>query len=114
MSERDPREAGRPTPASPRAAERPTRVRIDLGVCDGYGACLAVAPGALAQAAVLAAASARARVAGDVPMPDRATADLPASSAVLDAMAACPTGAIRWVEPADAAAEDAALEHDPT
>lgn len=54
---------------------RPRRVRIDAGVCIVCGLCDTLVPGL--------------RVGG---------ATMAATEAALEAMAACPVGAVRWVE----------------
>ena len=90
-------EPGTTRRASSGSMPRPTRVRIDPAVCAGFGTCLALAPGALAGDEAAA------------PMGERSTPHapgMPATGAVLDAMAACPTGAIRWVEARGSNASD--------
>jgi len=59
------------------SARRPSRVYVDPALCIRCEICDEVAPGTLAAAA---------------------HGPMPADEAVLDAMAACPTGAIRWWE----------------
>lgn len=56
---------------------RPSRVYVDEELCISCEVCEDVAPGTLAAAAL---------------------GPFPADEPVLDAMAACPTGAIRWWE----------------
>ena len=81
-------------PTSP----RPSRVQVDPDVCGGFGICLAMAPDILLGPACLplSADESNANQPASVRVAPRA--QYPARGAVLDAMEACPTGAIRWVE----------------
>lgn len=70
--------------AASRRGPRPQFLRIDPVRCIACATCETFVPGML-----------------------DASAPIPVSAAALDAMAACPTGAIRWIEPGDGAPDRA-------